>query len=60
MLKYNYCEHQQIERAEKIARHLSDGNLNDWAKNYWKSVMLRLAKSQEQLDYTFKSMARND
>ena len=60
MLKYNYCEHQQIERAEKIAERLKEDNLSDWAKNYWKSVMVRLAKSQEQLDYTFKSMARND
>jgi hypothetical protein len=60
MFKYNYCEHQQIQRAERIAERLNDESLNEWAKKYWKSVLLRLARSQEQLDYTFKTMARND
>ena len=60
MLKYSYCEQQQIKRAEKIAERLKEDNLSDWAKNYWKTVIMTLARSQEQLDYRFKNMARND
>ena len=60
MLKYSYCEQQQIKRAEKIAERLKEDNLSDWAKNYWKTVIMTLARSQEQLDYRFENMMRND
>ena len=47
MLKYSYCEQQQIERAEKIAERLKEDNLSDWAKNYWSTVVAQLVRRQE-------------
>ena len=43
-----YSEQRQIERAEAVARLLSDPNLNDWAKNYWSRVAQNLSMSEEQ------------
>jgi len=43
-----YSEQRQLERAQAVARLLSDPNLNDWAKNYWSNVAANLSKSEEQ------------
>lgn len=59
MIRFNYCEQMQIKRAERVTERLQDETLTKWAREYWKSVLSRLAKNQVQLDYTFKSMSRN-
>lgn len=56
MTKHVYDEYTQLKRAENVVCLLGHGNLTSWAKNYWSGVLKRLAKSQVQLDYSFKNL----
>ena len=56
MVNFHYCEHRQYERAKRVNERLQDETLTEWAKEYWKSVLVRLSTNQEQLDFTFKTM----
>lgn len=56
MVRQVYDETVQLKRADSVMHVLSQDNLTDWAKWYWKGVLSRLAKSQAQVDYTFKNV----
>ena len=56
MVNFHYCEHRQYERAKRVNERLQDETLTKWAKEYWESVLVRLSKNQEQLDFAFKTM----
>ena len=43
-----YSKQRQLERAQAVARLLSNLNLNKWARNYWSNVAANLSKSEEQ------------
>tara|TARA_B110000305_G_scaffold237096_1_gene299701 strand:+ start:2238 stop:2417 length:180 start_codon:yes stop_codon:yes gene_type:complete len=53
MLIYN--EKRQIERAEAICSLLEQEDLCDWAKEFWNGCLFRLAKGQEQLEYSYNN-----
>lgn len=43
-----YSEAKQLKRAENVYRLLQQPNLSPWAREYWSTVLKRLAKSEAQ------------
>jgi len=43
-----YSEKRQLERAEAVARLLAQGNLSEWAEDYWSKVAMTLAQNEGQ------------
>lgn len=46
-----WSEQRQLERAKAVARLLQQPGLSDWARQYWQTVLTRLATSEAQYNH---------
>ena len=43
-----WSEETQMRRVDAVRRLLAQDNLSDWARNYWQSVLDRIARDEDR------------